>query len=122
MKTAIREIGRYIGRHWRGEQNIIWSLLVNGVAVYAALIGLAVMLAVLAGVPDHIGAWIFTPFIVAWLVWMVVGSLRAAIATLRDRQSHWVLKAAAILAFVGFALILYAIFHDLQILRDWRLR
>ena len=47
----------YIGRHWRGEQNVVWSLLVNCIAVPAATLAGAALLAVYGGVPERVLAW-----------------------------------------------------------------
>lgn len=110
----------YIARHWRGEQNIIWSLLVNGVAVWVTLIAGAAFLAVFAGVPEHVLAW-GIPALLAWLVWAVVGIVRAAVASLRDRNSRWTSKFVALLAFAGLALIALGAYNDLSIVRRWLL-
>jgi hypothetical protein len=109
----------YIGRHWRGEQNVVWSLLVNCIALYVAMIGGGAALVAYAGVPDYALA-LGIPILLAWSAWAVIGTLRAALATLRDQHSPLVLKLTAVLTFAALALVLVVlVYHDLPIVRRW---
>ncbi|HEY5826921.1 MAG TPA: hypothetical protein VIV01_01040 [Hyphomicrobiaceae bacterium] len=110
----------YIGRHWRGEQNVVWSLLVNCIAVPAATLAGAALLAVYGGVPERVLAW-GIPVYLVWFVWALVGTVRAAIATFRNRDAHWVSKIVAIIVFVGLVPIAIGLYNDLGIVRRWLL-
>jgi hypothetical protein len=110
----------YIGRHWRGEQHILWSLLVNGLIVFVATIFAA------AAVSPYVPATarqvtLLGPIFAVWLVWVVVGTTRAAISTLRDKTAHWALKLIALLVFVGVGLLLLGAANELVIIRHWLL-
>jgi hypothetical protein len=115
-----RKLNDYIARHWRGEQHVIWSLLVNGVAAYVAMIVGAALLVVFAGGLERALVWA-TPFFLVWFIWAVVGTVRAAIATPRDRNSSWLSKLVALFAFAGLVLILLGFYNDLPIVRRWLL-
>jgi hypothetical protein len=110
-----------VGRHWRGQQNIIWSLLVNEVGMWVPMIAGAASLAVFAGVPERILAW-GVPVFLVWFVWAVAGRARAAIATLRDPTAQWMFKLVAVVALVGLVLfILIGAYNDLPLVRRWLL-
>jgi hypothetical protein len=80
----VEALAHYIGRHWRGEQNIVWSLLVNGVVVYVLMIlGVAVLSA--AKVTEGRSA-LFWPIFAVWFAWALTGTTRPAISTLRDEH------------------------------------
>jgi hypothetical protein len=88
----------YFMRHWRGDQNIAQSLLVNGVLPYFAL-GAAFIVAYVTFNLYLLMFWLL-PFI-AWLVWGVVGTTRSAIRTLRSGAGI----TSKILAVVALALV-----------------
>lgn len=103
----------YIGRHWRGEQNVAWSLLVNCIAMPVAALVPALFLADFAGVPMRGIAAIY----LVWFVWAVVGTVRAAIATFRNGDAHWAFKLVAVAVFVGLVPLLFGIYNDLGAIR-----
>jgi hypothetical protein len=88
----------YFMRHWRGDQNIAQSLLVNGVLPYFVL-GAAFIVAN-ATFNIYLLMWWFLLFI-AWLVWGVVGTTRSALRTLRSGAGI----TSQILAVVALALV-----------------
>jgi hypothetical protein len=118
--SALQALSSYLGRHWRGEQSVVRSLLVNGVLVGAA-IGIAAGIALSAGVAERTVAMFGAPIYLAWLAWASVGMTRAAIATIRNPEAHWALKVTAIVIFVIVVWLLLAIFNDLPIVRAWLL-
>ena len=71
----------YFMRHWRGDQNVAQSLLVNGVLPYFALGTVFLLIYVLTFRLTYL-MWVAALFF-AWLVWGVVGTTRSAIRTLR---------------------------------------
>jgi hypothetical protein len=60
----------YFMRHWRGDQNIAQSLLVNGVLPYFALGTVFLLVYVLTFRPTYL-MWVAALFF-AWLVWVLL--------------------------------------------------
>jgi hypothetical protein len=112
---------KYIGQHWRGEQNVIWSVLVTA----AAFVGVGFLAASASlfagGVPEHVLMALLIPIYLV-IAWALVGTVRAAIATFRNRDAHWISKLVAAAVFVALVPILIAIWNDLGIVRRWLLR
>ena len=114
----------YIVRHWRGQQNVLWSFAVNGMTLYlviaAAALAAGASLGTFAGGPEWPLALLVPPYFV-WLAWALVGTTRAGLATLRDHTAHWALKLSTLVVFVGLAIGLYGAASDLGIVWRWLL-
>jgi hypothetical protein len=107
----------YIGRAWRGEQNVAWSLLVNVICGYFAAMVVVLLVSLVPGVP-HEGQGMLV-LLIPWgavVVWALVGTVRAAIATFRDPQTNGSLKMISVLVLAALAAIVVALSRDLAIL------
>ena len=97
------------------------SFLVNGVAVYAAIIAAALGLGAAVG---HSGQWPIAVVILAvfaWFAWALVGTTRAGIATLRNPASSWAHRLGALVVFICLAAAVYGIASDLAFAWRWML-
>jgi len=114
----------YVVRHWRGEQNVLWSFAVNGLTLYlvivVAVVATGASLGTYAGGPQWPLA-LLVPLYFVWLAWALVGTTRAGLATLRDHTAHWALKVSTLFVFVGPAIGLYGATSDLGIVWRWLL-
>ena len=114
----------YVVRHWRGEQNVLWSFAVNGLTLYlvivVAVVAAGAALGTYAGDPQWPLA-LLVPLYFVWLAWALVGTTRAGLATLRDHTAHWALKVSTLFVFVGLAIGLYGAASDLGIVWRWLL-
>ena len=114
----------YVVRHWRGEQNVLWSFAVNCLTLYlvivVAVVAAGAALGTYAGGPQWPLALLVPPYFV-WLAWALVGTTRAGLATLRDHTAHWALKVSTLFVFVGLAIGLYGAASDLGIVWRWLL-
>jgi hypothetical protein len=106
----------YFMRHWRGDQNIAQSLLVNGVLPYLALGTVFLLVYVLTFRPIYL-MWVLALFF-AWLVWCVVGTTRSAIRTLRSGGSI-TSKILAIVALVLLVVVLVQTASDALMVARW---
>ena len=77
----------YAVRHWRGQQNVLWSFAVNGLTFYlvivVAVVAAGATLGTFAGGPQWPLA-LLVPLYFVWFTLAFVGTTRAGIATLRD--------------------------------------
>ena len=89
----------YFSTHWRGDQNIAQSILVNGVLFYLAMETMFSLVYQLTPRPLPL-MWDFLLFLV-WLVWWLVGTTRSAICTLRSDGGI----TSKILAFVALLFV-----------------
>jgi hypothetical protein len=100
----------YIVAHWRGEQSLARSFLVNG------LLGFIVvpLVFVALGYVIRAEAFVYVGFclILVWLVWAAVGIVRCAIAIFR-RPSSLLLRFAAALVMILTAVALYGLTEGL---------
>jgi len=114
----------YVVRHWRGQQNVLWSFAVNGLTFYlvivVAVVAAGAALGTFAGRPQWPLA-LLVPLFFVWFAWALVGTARAGIATIRDATASGTLKLSALVVFVCLALGLYAAATDLAILWRWLL-
>ena len=109
----------YVIAHWRGQQGLLWSFFVNGVAVYAGLIAGALGL---GAIVDNSRQWLIAVVLLAifvWFVWAFVGTIRAGIASFRDPAAVWARRLVAFAVFVCLAAAVYAISSDLPIVWRW---
>src|SRR5215467_13513914 len=107
----------YVTTHWRGQQGLLWSFLVNGVA------GSAVMIAA-AHALGNSHQWLIAvvlPVIFVWFVWVLVGTARAGHRTLKDPDASFALMLTAVVIFLCLAAGLFAITSDLTIVGRWLL-
>lgn len=118
------QVKGYIVRHWRGQQNVLWSFAVNGVTLYLVIVAAAIAtgaaLGIFAGGPEWPLA-LLVPLFFLWLAWALVGTTRAGVAILRDHTAHWALKLSTLFVFVGLAISLYGAVTDLAIVWRWLL-
>jgi len=114
----------YVVRHWRGQQNVLWSFTVNGLTLYlvivVAVVAAGAVLGTFAGGPQWPLA-LLVPLYFVWFVWALVGTTRAGIATLTDATASGALKLSALVVFACLALGLYAAATDLTIVWRWML-
>jgi|SRR5215475_1287765 len=109
----------YLIAHWRGDQNIAQSLLVNGALPYFVLEMVFLLVYLLTfTTPIYLVSLIaiFVWFVCffAWLVWCVVGTGRSAIRTLRGASGI----TFKILAVVALALVVAVLVKTVQIVND----
>ena len=110
----------YVLSHWRGQQSLLWSFLVNTVAGYAIISVASLFFAAAVGASGwHLVARLLVFF--AWFAWVVVGTARAGIVTLRDPAASWALKLIALVVLVCLAVGVYAAATDFRILLRWLL-
>ena len=102
----------YFMAHWRGDQNIAQSLLVNGALPYFAL-GTALLLVYLLTFRLTYLMWLLALFF-AWLVWWAVGTTRSAIRTLRTGGG----TTSKVLAIVALALVVALVVQTAQTAND----
>jgi len=114
----------YVVRHWRGEQNVLWSFAVNGLTLYlvivVAVVAAGAFLGTYAGGPQWPLA-LLVPLYFVWLAWALVGTTRAGLATLRDHTAHWAFRVSTLFVFVGLAIGLNGAASDLGIVWRWLL-
>jgi hypothetical protein len=107
----------YIVRAWRGEQDVAWSLLINVICGYFTAMLVILLAALVPGVP-HEGQGMLV-LLIPWgavVVWALVGTVRAAIATLRNPQENRSPKMISGLVLAALAAIAVALSRDLAIL------
>jgi hypothetical protein len=115
----------YLKSHWRGQQTISESFLVNGV------LALLVLGAPLASQPKEVWEEIiyhsplmltlmnaYLSVFVAWFGWFAVGTARSAVRTLRGGY-RITSKILAIIALVFLAAMLVRFARDWQIIARW---
>ena len=114
----------YVVRHWRGQQNVLWSFAVNGLTFYlvivVAVVAAGAALGTFAGGPQWPLA-LLLPLFFVWFARALVGTARAGVATLRDATASGTQKLSALVVFVCLALGLYAAATDLAIVWRWLL-
>src|SRR5262245_4666046 len=110
----------YVLTHWRGQQGLLWSFLVNGVAGYALAVAGDVALFGLGASQWHIAAFMLIFF--AWFAWALVGTTRAGIAAIKDPAASRALRFSALVVFVCLVLALYATATDFGIISRWLLQ
>jgi len=108
----------YLKLHWRGQQGIAQSLLINGVLAYGVLLAVTMILAFLLNPSMNALMIALLPTLVAWLGWFAVGTARSAIRTLRGGSSI-AGKILAVLALVLLAAMLVLLWTDAQFVARW---
>lgn len=95
-------VWKYISAHWRGEQGILRSSLINGVLLYVILVtglvslstGPSGQLTVLAGLVVFL----------LWLTWASVGILRCGARNALDRANAKISRLGGLVAIIGVLL------------------
>ena len=107
--------------HWRGQQGLLWSFLVNGVAGYAVMIAAALRLGVAFGNSHQWLIAVVLLVIFVWFAWALVGIARAGLRILKDPGTSSWLKLTAVVIFPCLAAGLFAITSDVTIVGRWLL-
>src|SRR5215468_1691193 len=93
------QVKSYIVRHWRGQQNVLWSFAVNGVTLYLVIVAAAIAtgaaLGIFAGGPEWPLA-LLVPLFFLWLAWALVGTTRAGVAILVTKWVCWSARRAVL--------------------------
>jgi hypothetical protein len=101
----------YIAAHWRGEQSLAKSVLLNG------LLGYVLFVAALAAgsqiVTSQVGVYIGMAVFLAWLAWALVGIARCSIKILPAHDSSITMKSFAIASLIGVIVVLFLTIRDL---------
>lgn len=87
----------YVRSHFRGDQFVGWSFLVNGVVAY--LFGFAVAILLDKLTQDHGNElfWkLWPPAFLGFILWSWIGIVRAAIRTLNDKNERLAPKVGSI--------------------------
>ena len=85
----------YALSHWRGQQGLLRSTLLNGVVAYLVLV--VVLTASDGLLKVYMGLSIF----LVWMVWATVGIIRCAAKKLLDRTATRLSRLGGILAIAG---------------------
>jgi hypothetical protein len=86
----------YVRSHFRGDQLVGWSFLVNGIMAYLFAFAVAVLLDKLTQDHGNELFWkIWPPAFLGFVLWSWIGIVRAALRTLRDKNERIVAKAGS---------------------------
>lgn len=101
----------YIVTHWRGQQSLLISVLVNGLGAYIVLV---LLLATLGGIVagqsfQYLGIGIFC----AWFIWATVGIVRCALRAMFNRQSMLWQKIGGGAALLGVMVVTISTIRDI---------
>ena len=112
----------YIATHWRGEQGLLRSTLVNGVLGYLLVIlgfiGLASAFKIGAGIGVVAGLCITV--MALWGVWATVGIFRCGLRNILHSGKRLIPKIGGILANIGLCVVWYFVAQDLAHLGVFR--
>jgi hypothetical protein len=107
---VIDAVMRYIATHWRGEQGLLRSTLVNGILAYVVLtLGLVGLGAALNGVGVYVGLAAF----LIWMVWATVGILRCGLRNALHPGGKIIPRVGGLVASIGVCVVLYLAAKDL---------
>jgi hypothetical protein len=110
----------YIIQHWRGQQTLLRSCLLNGVVGYLVAIILSVVVEVVTGdrsamltrhktpnVIDTASQLYVLPFLISFEIWAFVGIWRCGLRNCRDRSAKLKQRLGGVLA-LGLATLILA--------------
>ena len=108
-------IQRYVLAHWRGEQNLIWCFLING------LFGYLIALLVVVGIGGALGGgslntpigMLLTFMFAVWLIWALVGNFRAAFKAITSPDGTVSMRVLGAVVIVGLLLVVFLAAGDL---------
>src|SRR5664279_606065 len=102
----------YITTHWRGEQGLLRSTLINGIMAYAVLTlgfgGLGTAFNI-----GRVGVYVGLAVFLIWMVWAAVGILRCGLRNVLHSGDKIVPKIGGLLASVALCAFLYLSAKDL---------
>jgi hypothetical protein len=112
---------KYIIQHWRGQQSLFRSCLLNGVVGYLVLsIILSVAVVVVTGDPtgmltgrgipnitNTVGQLYILPFLMPFEIWALVGIWRCGLRNMQDRSAKLKQRLGGMLA-LGLATLIFA--------------
>jgi hypothetical protein len=104
----------YIVMHWRGQQGLLRSVLLNGVLTYLVMVALLVSLGT-AFKPSG-GIFVGLGLFLIWEVWAAVGIFHCAMRYAFDRDRGTVERVGGLISILGVAAVAYFSSVDM-----WRL-
>ena len=90
----------YLVAHWRGQLALLRSCFPNGVAVYALLVAVSMVLSI-AAASSQAAVHVFFVIFVLWVIWAGVGIIRCGARNARDRTNTIVRRIGGLVAVIG---------------------
>lgn len=105
---------RYILTHWRGEQELLVSSLINGILIYVVLV------ASLVSIGQLVSSRVFTfggiVVFVLWMIWAAVGNFRCGIRNALAQANGWGARLGGVIVVVGVLLVGFFSIKDVTLL------
>lgn len=108
----------YLKMHWRGQQSVAWSLLVNGLLAYIVLLTVLLTPMLSPKLWINILTIAYLSVAMAWLGWFAIGTARSAVRALSGGPSV-AAKIIAIIALLLVATMIVFLVEDAQIIVRW---
>ena len=115
---------KYILAHWRGELGLVKSSLLNGVAVYLALLLAGAALGLLAQYVfgDPVAAFFKSPVFIGavmivlliFMLWALVGAFRCGVRNLLDCTNKVTSRIGGAAVMIGVVLVAVFVANDLM--------
>jgi hypothetical protein len=102
----------YITTHWRGQQGLLRSTLINGVLAYLVLIIISVGLGSAFQITGA-AVLVVVAIILVWMVWAAVGIVRCGLRNALDSNSRTAPRIGGVIAIAGVLAIAYFTTKDL---------
>jgi hypothetical protein len=106
----------YVVEHWNGNQSLFRSFFLNGVCFYFVAIALVMFFGQSTFGKNQAALVAIIAMFVVGMLWSIIGVVRAAIKTLRSRESGFLKRMCAVI-FIGVALACtFAMVNDARML------
>lgn len=112
---ALQKLGSYAVAHWKGNQSLAWSFLVNGLLFYILMVAVGGAFAYLvarSGLANNRLILLYIGLFLAGIVWSLIGIAMSSVKALRDRDSGFPKKIFAVLLLAVVVTCLYLIEQD----------
>jgi hypothetical protein len=102
----------YILTHWRGEQGLLRSTMLNGVLAYLVMITVLVSLGTAINLSG--GIYVGLGAFVIWEVWAAVGIFRCGIRNVLERNRGVIPRIGGVLAILGVVAVVFYTADDMK--------